>query len=250
MSRFSTSRAAADHARDIGAGADHFDSLRSLLRRAKVVFALLLAATTALLLWHQFGMTKVVELNAPSVAVKSEDDRSGGGGSVATLARHGKDIQFECDISTRSRWPYCKLLFELAPQDQGIDLSGFDSIIVEVRTVDRATATLGFTIVNNEAGFTREDRWSTYKINQIDGLDIASGVPYLIPLRWFTVPQWWKDMARPPVQHSFVNIENATRLEVLTSGGPAGKRVIEVRSIRLVGKLIKRSSLLGAIVAA
>jgi diguanylate cyclase (GGDEF)-like protein len=250
MSAMDMKEAAPARPYDTGLDAASFDSLRALLRRARLVLVLMLAATAGLLLWHHFGMTRTVELNAAAVPVKVEDDRGGGGGSVGTVARAGRDLRFGCTISARGQWPYCKLLFELAPPGQGIDLSRFDSIVVQAGMAGRKSLTLGFVVVNDEEDFTRQDRWETFKINQIDGLDIDSGVPYLVPLRWFAVPQWWKDMARPPVQHSFVNMDRATRLEILTSGGPAGERVIVVRSVRLVGKLVSRSALLAAIAAA
>lgn len=227
-----------------------FDSFRSLLRCAKLLLVLLLAASAGLLLWQHFGMTQIVELTAPGVVVKVEDDRSGGGGSVATLERIGNTVLFGCRISTKGKWPYCKLLFELAPQGRGTDLSGFDSIIVNVRSLDSRSAKLGFVIVNREEEFTHENRWETYKINQIDSIDIGLGAPFTIPLRWFSVPQWWKDIAQPPLQYSFVNVDNATRLEILTSGGVADERIIELRSVQLVGKLLNRSTLLSLIAAA
>lgn len=224
-----------------------FTSALFFLRRAAVLLVVLLAMTVALLVWHQFGMTRVVELNNPATGVKVEDDRIGGGGSVATLERGGTDINYRCKISPKGQWPYCKIFFDLDPYGKGIDLSEFDSIVVEARFPGKNAAKLGFIIVNREDGLTQPERWETYKINQIDGIDIPSGVSYTIPLRWFSVPQWWKDLAKPPIQHSFVNFDNATRLEMLTSGGAEGDRIMMIRSVRLVGKQIGRSTLLGII---
>lgn len=225
-----------------------FLSFQALLRRAKVLLVILLALTAALLVWHQFGMTKVFELNSPSVNVKVEDDRSGGGASVATLVP-GKDMTFRCQLSAKSQWPFCKLVFDLDPGGPGIDLSEYDSIVVEARFDGKNAGKLGFVIVNREEGLTQVDRWETYKVNQIDGIDILPNAPFTIPLRWFTVPQWWKDMAKPPVEHSFVNINSATRVEILVSGA-ADERLLVIHSLRLVGKQISRSSLLGIIAGA
>lgn len=235
---------------DPAAEAAGVGALRALLRRASLLFVLLLALTAGVLLWHQFGMMNIVELNAPSVALRAEDDRSDGGASVATLRRNGGAIEFRCHISARGRWPYCKAIFDLDPSGRGIDLSDYDSMVVEVRTPGKDAVQLGFAVVAAEEGLTRKDRWETYKLNQVDGLDIASGVPFEIPLRWFVVPQWWKDMVKPPLQHSFVNFADAVRLEILTSGGPEGPRVVDIHSVRFVGKKISRSSLLAIIIAA
>ncbi|MHA4871340.1 GGDEF domain-containing protein [Duganella sp. PWIR1] len=213
------------------------------------MLVLLLALTAALLVWHQFGMTRVIELNSFAVNVKVEDDRSNGGASIATVGR-GKDIEFRCQLIAKSQWPYCKILFDLDPKGKGIDLSEFESIVAEVQFRGKKAGKIGFVVVNREDGLTQEARWETYKVNQIDGIDISSNVPFTIPLRWFAVPQWWKDMAKPPMEHSFVNFDSATRVEILTSGGVAEDQVLVIHSLRLVGKQISRSTLLGIIAAA
>lgn len=226
-----------------------FRSFQALLRRARLLLLLLLALTAGLLVWHQFGMTKMIELNASAIPVKVEDDRTGGGASVASVVR-GKEIEYRCRLVAKSQWPYCKLIFDLDPQGKGVDLSEFDSIVVQAHFPGKDADKLGFVLVNREEGLTQEERWETYKINQIDGIDIVSNTVFTIPLRWFSVPQWWKDMVKPPVEHSFVSFDSVKRVEILTSGGTAQDRLMVIRSLRLVGKQITLSTLLGLIAAA
>jgi len=84
---------------------------------------------------------------------------------------------------------------------------------------------------------TRLDQWQTYKINQIDALDLpANGGQLVVPLKWFGVAQWWKDMVKPTLEHAAVNVDNVVRAELMISGGAKeGEHVFALHAMRLHG---------------
>jgi len=72
----------------------------------------------------------------------------------------------------------------------------------------------------------------------------------MIPLNWFVVAQWWKDMAKPSIEHSVVNLDNIVYAGLaMNFGGVEGEHVLTLHSFRLHGKLISQADLLLILVA-
>jgi diguanylate cyclase (GGDEF)-like protein len=229
-------------------------SLQPLLRllgQARYVFGGLLLSTVVLLSWQHWGMERVVEVTGDHFPVNVEDDRVGGGGSVGSIERKGHDLIVHCHISRKSDWPYCKLTFDFLKGGTGMDMSRFDYMTIDARSVGSGTSRFGLILADAEEGLTRLDQWQTYKINQIDALDLPPDGHLLIPMKWFGVAQWWKDMAKPSLEHSAVGIDNVVRAELMISGGgQEGENIFILHRIRLHGKMISRDALLLVIVAA
>ena len=229
-------------------------SLQPLLRLlgyARYVFGGLLLLTVALLSWQHWGMEKVVDLTGDRFPINVEDDRAGGGASVGSLERKGSDLIVHCHISRKSAWPYCKLTFDFLKDGAGMNMSRFDYMTIDARYVGPGTSSFGLVLANAEDGLTKLDQWQTYKINQIDALDLPANGHLLIPIKWFGVAQWWKDMTKPSMEHSGVAVDNVARAELMISGGgQEGESVFTLHHLRLHGKLISRDVLLMGIVAA
>lgn len=224
--------------------------LARVLAHARAGLAILLGITLGLLAWHHYGMQRTIELTGDSFVQGADDDRSAGGASIAALERRGKDLLLHCRIAAKHPWPYCKLIFSVAPGRPGIDLSGLDQIIVDMTHHGTGKDLFGVVIVNDEAGLTRPDDWKTYKVNEVTGLELPQHGPVAVPLKWFGVAQWWKELARPPLDHSYAQMDNVIRIELLTQAGiPPGDHLFEIRSVRLRGKLVSDSALLVGLVA-
>ena len=226
--------------------------LVKLLGYARYVFGTLLAITAVLLAWQHYGMEKVVELTGDHFPVFMEDDRGGGGASVGSIERRGQDLIVHCHISRKIDWPYCKLGFSFLKGATGVDMSRFEYMTIEGRYAGPGTSRFGLVLAEAEEGLTRLDQWQTYKINQIEALDLPpEGGKLVIPFKWFGVAQWWKDMAKPTLEHSAVNVDNVARAEVMISGGgKEGEHLFAVHAIRLHGKQISRDALLMGLVTA
>jgi diguanylate cyclase (GGDEF)-like protein len=219
--------------------------LSRILHNARYVFGALIVLTVVLLTWNYFGMENTVELTAGQYPITVEDDRGTGGHSEGYLERRGDAYVMHCKIARGYSFPYCKMLFALQSTRNGLDMSEFSHFTVDIAYQGPGPAKFNMLIANAEEGMTRLDKWDTYKLNQIDYIDVPRSGPATIPLRWFAVAQWWKDMARPTMDHSFVRMDNVARIELMNVGGaPDAEHVYIVRSIKLHGKVISQSHLL------
>lgn len=227
-----------------------FQPLVRLLGYAHYFFGGLLIITAALLGWQHYGMERVIDLTGDQFPVFIEDDRNSGGASVGSIERRGEDLIVHCHISRKIEWPYCKLGFSLLKGATGLDMSRFDYMTIEGRYAGPGTSRFALVLAQAEEGLTRLDQWQTYKINQIDALDLPpDGGELMVPLKWFGVAQWWKDMAKPALEHSAVNVDNVARTEVVISGGAKeGNHVFTLHRMRLHGKLVTLDALLSGLV--
>lgn len=216
-----------------------------LLGHARYVFGGLLLLTVALLVWQHFGMVEVLELGAGNFPVKVTDDKAEGGNSEGWVERKGQDLVMHCRINKKIDWPHCKLSFDFLKGAKGIDMSRFDYLIVNATYAGPGALKFGLVVSEVEEGYTRLDTWQTYKVEQVESLDLPSDGNMVIPMNWFVVAQWWKEMAKPPIEHSVVNLDNVVYLDLLSNfGGVEGDRILTVHSLRLHGKLISRDTLL------
>jgi diguanylate cyclase (GGDEF)-like protein len=227
-----------------------FNDLSHTLRRARRMIASLCVLTVLLLAWQHYGMERIIDLNDSRFAVTVDGDQSSGGNSHASVERRGHDLIFRCNIAKGFEWPFCKLFFHLGDgAGTGIDMSRFSHITLDADYTGPGPRKLGMMLANAERGLTVPDRWQTYKINQVDAIDIPVGKPALIPLRWFSIAQWWKNIARPSFEHSFTQIDNVVRVEVSTPPAAGdGEHVLVVHAARLHGKWISQNTLLMALV--
>jgi len=225
-------------------------SLTRLLRSARYAFAVLLALTVGLVTWHHFGMEKVIDLTDGRYPVGVEDDRQSNGTSVGSLERRGRDILMHCKVAKGYQYPYCKLTVTFQTIRDGLDFSDHDHFTIDAAYQGAGEGKLNLMVVNAEEGLTRLDRWDTFKINQIDYLQIPKGGGTLIaPIKWFAVAPWWKDMAKPSLEHSFVRMDNVNRIEIMNSvGTPEGDYTMTIRSIKVHGKLISMNTLLTVLI--
>jgi diguanylate cyclase (GGDEF)-like protein len=221
-----------------------------LLGYARYVFGGLLLLTVVLLVWHRYGMEKEVELAANRFPVQVGDDRNEGGASVGSLERKGQDLIVHCHIAKQAKWPYCKLEFDFLKGATGVDMSQFEYMIMDARYAGPGTLKFGLVMSEAEEGLTRLDQWQTFKIVQVESLELPPKGKLLIPLNWFVVAQWWKDMAKPPIAHSVVNLDNIVHVSIpLGFSGAEGDHVLILHSLRLHGKMISQAELLMILVA-
>ena len=225
--------------------------LRRLLGHARYVFGSLLLLTVILFSWHHFGMEKVVELAGDHFPVSVEDDRLTGGASEGWLERKGRDLVVHCRIVHKTEWPFCKLSFDLAKGGAGMDMSRDDYLTLEASYAGPGPGKFSLVLADAEEGLTKPERWETYKINQIDWLDVPRNGQLLVPMKWFGVAQWWKDLVKPTMEHSAVAVDNVVRVELMINADSReGEQVLTLHSLRLHGKLISRDALLMGLVAA
>jgi diguanylate cyclase (GGDEF)-like protein len=217
---------------------------------ARYVFGGLLLLTVILLVWQHFGMEKVVELAGNQFPSRIESDGKDGGESKGWLEHKGQDIVVHCQIIKKVDWPHCKLNFDFLKGATGVDMSHFDYLMVDARYAGPGTTRFALIMSEAEEGLTRLDQWQTYKVLQVESLDLPPNGKLMIPLNWFIVAQWWKDMAKPSVEHSVANLDNIVYAGLaMNFGGVEGEHVLTLHSFRLHGKLISQADLLLILVA-
>lgn len=233
----------------MSAPAASIQPLVQVLARARYAFGLLLLVTILSLTWHRHGMERVVELAGGRFVMQVEDDRATGGASKGALGRQEGLPVMRCQLVKKSDYPYCKLSIDLTSDLTGIDMSTADQLNIDLGYQGPGIGRLSISLINAEEGLTTKERWETYKVNQIDGLDVPPDGKLVMPFRWLSVPPWWKDLARPPLEHSFVRVDNVVRVELVAGGwAAAGEHAVTIKSIRLHSKWISQNTLLMCLV--
>ncbi|GGY43338.1 diguanylate cyclase [Pseudoduganella albidiflava] len=212
----------------------------------------LVVGTPGLLVWHHLGMTRVLELAAGSgFPVTPVDDRGDGGTSTAKLVKGGPGIVLDCDVRKDTyQWPYCGYHFELGLGENGIDLSGFHSMTVDVTDAAPGKHGMRAYFRQFERGFSRVGEWQSQKVNEIEFMLPPDGVA-TVPLELLRTAPWWVSAREVPLLMTGVRIDNTTAIELYTGSREApGLHRLTLKSLRLEGKWISQNALLLAIVVA
>ena len=220
--------------------------LSAALRKAPYLFGFLLALTALLLIWHDVGMERVVELSANSAyPVHVETDREGAGDSSAQLKRVGRDLRLDCQLSSKIDWPYCKFAFEVGNAAGGLDLSSFDSVSIDVSYEGPASHMARLALINFDRGLSRPGDWDSYKVNEVASFELVPGRVTRLPLSIVATAPWWTEHAKPPIELSGPRMDHVTTVQLLTGAyNVPGKHVLTLHAIRFHGKLITRNQLL------
>jgi diguanylate cyclase (GGDEF)-like protein len=225
--------------------AHSFQPLARLLQSARTIFGVLLVLTVALLTWHQYGMERTIDFTSGQYAITVEDDRTTGGASIGRLERRGQDHIMHCKIVKQYAFPYCKMMITLQKNGKGLDMSELTHFTMDIRYEGPGPAQINQLLANVEEGMAHSDHWNTYKINQIDFTDVPPAGLVIVPLKWFAVPQWWKELAKPTMDHSYVRMDNIAKYELMNAAGSLeGEHTFTVHSIKAQGKSISQSHLL------
>ena len=225
-------------------------SSRALSLTHYTVGALMLL-TAVLLVWHHFGMTRTYELSADSEQVaQTRDDRGDGGASVAVLQRTNGKLALACTLAKKFAWPYCGIHFNLGEGAKGMDLSGFDTMTVDIGYTGPGPHMLRAYIRNFEPEISTVGQWQSQKVNEVEFIVPADG-HVVIPMKLFRTAAWWNSAQKTPLNHTDVRVNNVTAVELYTGSlNDMGAHQIELTAIRFHGKWISQNHLLMFLVGA
>lgn len=211
--------------------------------------AFLLLLTFALLVLYQYGLKRVITINASSqLNLLSIDDRTLGGQSTSTLEKSGDKLVLNCELSHSYQWPYCSLVVHTHSQFEGWDLSNFTHIELDVETFGAGMQDVRVYLKNFNPVYSVKGAPNTYKINELQYSPRWFSRPLSIPLANFQVASWWIDSLNIPPQHASSELTNVIALEIATGNNPpVGLHQIKVNSIALVGKWLSSSEMLSLI---
>lgn len=95
---------------------------------------LLLGISILLLVWNHFGMKRVLEFSATSkYQFGLRDDSAEKGASHTVMSTAGKAITLDCTIRQGYAWPYCGFFFVPGLAPVGVDLSGFETVAIDLQ---------------------------------------------------------------------------------------------------------------------
>ena len=210
----------------------------------RYVTGVLLALTVVLIVWHHYGMERVIELSAARKSgVEVLGDQTNGGTSVATLERKDGALRMRCRLTHQIDWPACRYLFLTTRDAAGIDLSEFESVSIDIGYNGPGPHELRLMLTNFEPGISTVGDWMSQKINEVD-FKVPQRATIRVPLNVFHVAGWWIDFKQIPLEKSGVRLDKVTRVELMTGAANAvGEHVIDLHAIRFHGKWIGQDRL-------
>ncbi|MFP5393465.1 MAG: GGDEF domain-containing protein [Gammaproteobacteria bacterium] len=211
----------------------------------------LMFLTITLLVWQHYGMERVIELSprgAFPYAVFNDD--KDGGASIVSADIRDDALVVNCTLVRQFEWPYCSVRFSLGTPTRGMDLSDFDTVVLDVRHTGPGPHTLRMYLRNFEPGRASTQELNSQRVNEIEfETPVHGGLN--VPISLLHTATWWAKLRNVALHDSAVRIDNVTTVE-LSSGvaNELGHHVFEVRSIKFYGKWISQKTLLMVLVAA
>jgi signal transduction histidine kinase/CheY-like chemotaxis protein len=221
-------------------------------RLGYVLVILLVLATPVLVVWQHYGMTRTLEISPRHpYDVSMTDDRiyprgnPANGNSVGSLTVTPDAFVLVCHMGKVARYPYCAVKFRLGDAARGIDMSGYDTIALDIRYTGPGRHVVKLHLMNYEPEFFAPDRWDAQRFNEVL-IDVPAQPPFTIPMSALRTADWWHFARRIPLSKSFVRLDHVTAVEVQADDiSAAGHTItVEVRKIEFRGKWISRATLL------
>jgi signal transduction histidine kinase/DNA-binding NarL/FixJ family response regulator len=217
-----------------------------------VLIILLVLATPILMVWQHVGMTRTLEISPRQpYGATVTDDRdpmhcdAPYGASVGTLTVTGDAFVMRCHLRTGAGYPLCKFLFFLGDPRKGIDLSGYDTVALDLRYSGPGRHVVKLRLMNFEPEFFKPGDWNSQRVNELL-IDVPTEPRFTIPMNALRVADGWQFSRHVPLSKSYVRLDHVTAVELLADDTAAfGQTVtVEVRKIEFRGKWISRTTLL------
>ncbi|MCS0615145.1 ATP-binding protein [Massilia kyonggiensis] len=232
-----------------------------LSRSTRIGYALvilLVLATPVLLVWQHYGMTRTLEISPqhPYDAVVTDDrvlprGNPAPGNSAASLAVTKDAYILHCQMGTAARYPNCAIRFRLGDPGQGVDMSRYDTVTLDVRYTGHGRHVVKLHLLNFEPEFYTPGQWDAQRFNEVL-IDIPPQSEVTIPMHALRTADWWHFARQIPLSKSYVRLDHVTTVELQADDASAAGHTItvEVRKIEFRGKWISRATLLGWLMAA
>jgi len=226
-------------------------------RIAYVLAILLMLATPILLVWQHYGMMRTLEISPRHpYGARVTDDRDttlgnhSNGNSVASLTVTRDAFVMRCHLGAKASYPFCKFQFFMGDPVKGIDLSGYDTIVLDVRYTGPGRHIVKLHLMNFEPDISTLSDWNSQRFNELL-IDLPAERQFTIPIKAVRTADWWHFSHQIPLSRSFVRLDHITAVELATNDYTATGKIftIEVRKIEFRGKWISRTTLLSWLVS-
>ncbi|MDO6525700.1 GGDEF domain-containing protein [Motilimonas sp. 1_MG-2023] len=213
-----------------------------------LLFLVLFSVVLLFAYQHSFNTSLVINSES-DYGFKAITDESQGGKTTATLTRTPQGMVLECNIVKAYAWPFCELAIKLSEISEGIDISKYNTVSLDVRYEGEGSQRIRFYIRNFHPTYSDIHNDTTMKVNEIEYEPNLYASEVKIPLKNFQVASWWISEHSIPLEHFAPDFTNVAVLEVATgsliSEGPVK---IVVEEIRFDGKLIPETVFLTGII--
>lgn len=173
-----------------------------------------------------------------------DDRETKNGASVASLLE--QDIPgFICNLIAGYAYPFAAL--KITPdQDvfkQGIDLSKYESVIVDYRFLGDEEETLRIYIRNARDNVDgQQELYTTSKVNVAEFKPSRYPSPITIPLSSFHVPKWWRLEYDLSLGESQTEFDRVVGIEILTgTQATLGKKQLELVGLTFTGRSVSKA---------
>jgi signal transduction histidine kinase/CheY-like chemotaxis protein len=227
-------------------------------RISHILIILLMLATPISLVWQHYGMTRVLEISPqhPYGAMVTDDrgTKRGNrtyGNSVASLTITRDAITMRCALGAAATYPFCNLIFLMGDPVKGVDLSGYDTIALDVRYSGQSWHVVKLHLMNFEPEFSTQGGWDSQRFNEVL-IDTSSQPQFTIPMNALRTADWWQFSRRIPLSKSYVRLDHVTAVELQVDdrSGIGQILTIELRKIEFRGKWISKTTLLSWLMSA
>ncbi|WP_220718939.1 GGDEF domain-containing protein [Agarivorans litoreus] len=214
--------------------------------RQEIYYPLLVVFTISLMFWQKFGMN--ITLNYPidqHVNAKLLNDDINGGASIGTLEVNDTDVTLHCKTVDSHTFPFCSMLVPLqTKQNKFADLSKFDSLTVDLTTIDLKRDTVLIYLLNNEQDLPHGNNKISRTRANIQTINPMIGrSQYKLALNQFYVPSWWV-FTKPYGIDTGARLDNVEYLQIATGDNRALKDLeITLHAFSFSGKWIKARDL-------
>lgn len=212
---------------------------------------ILICLSLGLLGWQRWGMdTSIVyEPSRKDLRLIPKDDHSDGGKSVCRVENTGDLWKIHYDIRPGVSWAFCGMNLGSSTADSvhGLDLAGFDTVVVEIEQFTGTNKSLQMTLKAMDSAVYRTGDNISLKYLTLEFAP-PSGRPSetTLPLESYSIPSWWTSRYRVPVPHLNRDRHDVREVEFITASGQAlfGSGVVGIRRIEFRGKWVHQEALL------
>lgn len=204
----------------------------------------LVLATAGLLVWHEYGMNKVIVIDADTPLKKwVYADNEQGGGSSGSIIRQGNELVLTCQYSKTYAFPYCGFMLGPGPGRINFDLTGYDRFEINLAT-SKAENPIRIFIHTFDDEYSNPDDVRTFRVHELHYNPKIEGNPFVATLEKFQVAMWWVNEFQVPPDKIRSDFKNVVAFAFgLNESEAEIEHKLYFRSMRFMGKWMSYAQL-------
>nr|WP_285464635.1 GGDEF domain-containing protein [Vibrio sp. D420a] len=216
-------------------------------RQLNVFLAVTCLAINAFSLFSfHIGMDKNFTITPERFEPKVNTDQDHGGGTRGHVTQENGSITLHCNFKRDYRSPFCEVEFVISADGQGVDLSKYDSVTINMDYKGQENPRFRFYTRNHNDAYSATGDPISNKFNRFD---FSLNDKENIDLKYFNVPLWWVDFYNHPITKSGVDITNTVSVELgLGSSTLEGLHQLTIYNIVFHGKVISHLTLIRVLI--